>query len=295
MTSLTEAVEGCEPAIHGVSAQSTLQAENVVGHAVDPNMLAMLSGANCVLPGKITKDRAVCELVAGRFVAASCSPISRWKHSVERHDTFNPAQTYGAFALPRLGFDSSAFGISALESRSMDPQMALTLEICSGALRADADAQLHSQIPSESADVGVFLGIGGSTTPSSEHQSQDWGRSPQQKPSVYAGTSNTLSVASGRLSYTLGLTGPCLSVDTACSSSLVAAHLGFAALELRECQAALAAGVGLLDESITAAFSTAGMLSCLGRCHTFDHLADGYCRAEGCGAFVYRPHEAYGH
>ncbi len=29
----------------------------------------------------------------------------------------------------------------------------------------------------------------------------------------------------GRLSYTFGLTGPCVSTDTACSSSLIAAHL----------------------------------------------------------------------
>lgn len=96
-------------------------------------MLAIVSAAKCTLPGKITKDQAVCELVAGRFVAASCSPISRWTHSVADHDAFGSAQTYGAFALSHLGFDNSVFGISALESRTMDPQMAFTLETCAGA------------------------------------------------------------------------------------------------------------------------------------------------------------------
>ena len=33
-----------------------------------------------------------------------------------------------------------------------------------------------------------------------------------------------LSFMVGRLSYTFGLTGPCMSTDTACSSSLVATH-----------------------------------------------------------------------
>lgn len=34
-----------------------------------------------------------------------------------------------------------------------------------------------------------------------------------------------LSFMVGRVSYTYGLTGPCVSTDTACSSSLVATHL----------------------------------------------------------------------
>lgn len=107
---------------------------------------------------------------------------------------------------------------------------------------------------------------------------------------MYAGTSGALSVLSGRVSFSLGLTGPCLTVDTACSSSLVAAHLAASALKLAECPWLAMAGVGVLTGLVTAAFSAAGMLSALGRSHSFDRRADGYCRGEGCGAFLLRRH-----
>ena len=43
--------------------------------------------------------------------------------------------------------------------------------------------------------------------------------------SVYGATGASHSIASGRLSYVLGLHGPCVSCDTACSAALVALRL----------------------------------------------------------------------
>ena len=80
--------------------------------------------------------------------------------------------------------------------------------------------------------VGVFLGAGGNIMNQSETSG---GGGVAEIPSVYSGTSRALSVASGRVSYTMGLTGPCLTLDTACSSSLVAIHLAVSALTLLEC------------------------------------------------------------
>ena len=95
--------------------------------------------------------------------------------------------------------------------------------------------------------------------------------------SVYSGTSLSLAVACGRLSYVLGLTGSSLSVDTACSASLVALHLAQSCLNPDKLLSALISGSLLLVSGVSIAFVSGGMLSVFGRCHTFDSSADGFC------------------
>jgi len=53
-----------------------------------------------------------------------------------------------------------------------------------------------------------------------------------------------------------------------------------------ECDDALTIGVGLLGPAWSAGFAGNGMLSPLGRCHTFDVRGDGYARAESCVAIL---------
>ena len=77
------------------------------------------------------------------------------------------------------------------------------------------------------------------------------------------------SIASGRVSYVLGLHGPSISLDTACSSSLVAVHLACQSLRAEECRLALAGGVHLiLSPENSVAFSRTRMLAPDGRCKT---------------------------
>lgn len=59
-------------------------------------------------------------------------------------------------------------------------------------------------------------------------------------------TGNGMDFLVGRLSYTFGLTGPCVSTHTACSSSLVSTHLAVHGLTAHDCEAALSAGVFLV-------------------------------------------------
>ena len=87
---------------------------------------------------------------------------------------------------------------------------------------------------------------------------------------MHAAVASSIAVASGRVSYVLELTGPCLSVDTACSASLVALHIAETAVFTGECHSACVCGENQIDKIVDAAFHAAGMLSALGRCHTFD-------------------------
>ena len=192
--------------------------------------------------------------------------------------------TYGAFLGGVFRSDAAAFGISRAEARGLDPAATLILETSYGVLCDDSGSGRRMQLAN--MPVGVFLGAGGSVASSNSGSPAAASAVSPDGLSPHSATAGALSVLSGRLSYALGLTGPCLTTDTACSSSLVAAHLAASALRLEDCPRAVVTGAGLLTAGVSVTFSAAGMLSAFGRCHTFDRRADGYCRGEGCGAFL---------
>ena len=174
--------------------------------------------------------------------------------------------------------DNAAFGVSPAEAAAMDPCQRLVLEFGYAALH---DARLDRTALSGSL-TGIFLGFAGTEF------AQVLAASPAGG-SVYAATGSSASIAAGRLSYTLGLHGPCVSYDTACSAALAAGHAGLRALQLAECKVGLVAGVTLmLAPGVGTSFAVAGMTSARGRSHTFDGRADGYARGEACGGVALR-------
>ena len=183
---------------------------------------------------------------------------------------------HGGFLSGAELFDNARFGVSPAEAAAVDPQQRLLLERGYEALHgAGMDkAALGGSL------AGVFLGIA----------ANDWQSVAAQSASAGACTpppAGSMSVASGRLSFVLGLQGPCVSYDTACSAALVASHAALRALQLDECSPALSVGVNLmLLPGVGFSFAVAGMTSPTGRCHTFDAAADGYVRGEACCAAV---------
>merc|ERR1712097_162113 len=111
----------------------------------------------------------------------------------------------------------------------MDPQQRVLLE--GGYLSLHASSFDRAML--SNCGVGVALGI------YATEFAQLLAGSPLGR-SVYA-SANTLAIASGRVSFVLGLHGPCASIETACSASLVAVHSAARALQHTECGEHLAA------------------------------------------------------
>ena len=246
---------------------------------------------------KAEQDRIEPIAVVGlgcRFPGGAESPEAFWSLLEEGRDAVRPLDERWALSgeappgddVPRWaglltgavdGFDPAFFGIAPREARSLDPQHRLLLEVAWEALENAGVLPVSL----DGSRTGVF--VGASTT--------DYFRLAEQQPrhehDAYLITGNILSVAAGRLSYTLGLQGACMAIDTACSSSLVALHLACQSLRARESDLALAGGVNLiLSPTVMAATARTQALSPDGRCKTFDAGANGFVRGEGCGLAV---------
>jgi acyl transferase domain-containing protein len=79
-------------------------------------------------------------------------------------------------------------------------------------------------------------------------------------------------------------------IKTGCSASLVALHEACRAIQDGDADGAIVAGTSLImTPTITAAFTSEGILSPEGSCKTFDASADGFARAESITAVFVKP------
>ncbi|HXA51418.1 MAG TPA: beta-ketoacyl synthase N-terminal-like domain-containing protein, partial [Candidatus Acidoferrum sp.] len=237
-------------------------------------------GMGCRFPGDANDPAAFWELLREGRDAISAIPADRWDadayYDPDPEAIRKMCTREGGFLKGVDLFDPQFFGITPREAVHMDPQQRILMEVAWEALEDAAIAPATLQ----GSRSGVFLGLCGY-----DYSCLMMDREPDLN--AYMGSGSAHSVASGRLSYVLGLQGPSVALDTACSSSLVALHLACQSLRSGECGLALAGGANLvlLPEPVVM-FSKAHMLAPDGRCKTFDASANGYVRSEGCGIVV---------
>jgi len=260
---------------HRVS-EGSLDTGEVSGDDAD-DAIAILSMA-CRFPGSVDSPEALWRMLDGNADGITDLPPGRWNiDGLYDPDISAPGRAYtfrGGYIDGLDQFDAAFFGIGPREATVMDPQQRIMLQLAWEAIeRSGRDPRtLHG------SPTGVYLGLystGYLADPAPEQLNGQ------------VGTGLSPSVASGRISYTLGLHGPAVSVDTACSSSIVAVHQAVQALRAGECDAALAGGVTLLmSPTPHIELSRLGVLSPRGRCAPFSAEADGTVWAEGAGLIM---------
>ncbi|PYI10693.1 ketoacyl-synt-domain-containing protein [Aspergillus sclerotiicarbonarius CBS 121057] len=235
-------------------------------------------GIGCRLPGDVSSPSQLWEFLAEGHSGIGEVPKNRFNNASYRGGKGEPGTTlpWGGYFLREdiRNFDNEFFGITNREAAVMDPQQRRVLEVVFESLES-AGVTLDEV---SGANVGVYLA-------SFSHDYVVLQTKDPERLTRYSHQGMGVTVLGNRVSHVFNLKGPSCTLDTACSGSFYALHLACTALQNGECDAAVVAGVNLIQSpEVHVGVSQCGVLSPTSMCHTFDASADGYARADGVNA-----------
>jgi mycobactin polyketide synthetase MbtC len=181
----------------------------------------------------------------------------------------------GGFLDGAASFDAPFFGLTDHEAMVMHPQQRVAMRV---AWKALENAGINPATL-EGSEGGCFVGMSMTEYGLRTAVADD-----------YTGF-RTVGLGqlggAGRISHCLGLTGPSISLDSACASSLTAVQLAANAVQLDECDWAIAGAVCVLGEPTAFyEFSRLHALSADGHCRPYSDDATGTVWSEGAGMVV---------
>ena len=181
----------------------------------------------------------------------------------------------GGFLDGAAAFDPSFFGLTHHEAMVMHPQQRVAMRV---AWKALENAGINPGML-EGSEGGCFVGMSMTEYGSRTAVADD-----------YTGF-RTVGMGqlggAGRISHCLGLVGPSMTVDSACASSLTAVQLAANAIQLDECDWAVAGAACVLGEPTAFyEFSRLNAISADGHCRAYSDDATGTVWGEGAGMVV---------
>jgi mycobactin polyketide synthetase MbtC len=237
----------------------------------------VISGMAVEAPGEIDSPNALWSALAESTELIGPFPRDRgWPVddllSASRLEGWGRVCDAGGFLDSATAFDPRFFGITHREATVMHPQQRVAMRVAWKALENSG----INPGTLDGADGGCFIGM----------SMTEYGpRTAQADP--YTGH-RTVGMGqlggAARISHCLGLTGPSISVDSACASSLAAVQLAANAVQMDECEWALAGAVCVLGAP--AAFYEFAKLNALsddGHCRAYADDASGTVWGEGAG------------
>ncbi|CAJ1405861.1 unnamed protein product [Effrenium voratum] len=183
-------------------------------------------------------------------------------------------------------FDNKMFGITPAESKIMDPQQRVVLEVGYEALFSAG----YKKGRLMGCLGGMYLGYGTGNS--------DFGHVDRSGDSAAEGsfgaTGGSAAITANRFSFCLGMKGPSIAVDAEDASGLLSLHMGSEALHAKGRALAnefsLCGGIKLnLAFFFWPQRQAAGWLSKVGRCQTFDQSADGWVHGDAAVNVVVKP------